>query len=338
MGKRELLARGLLWSGAAFLLSRLTERNQLLVLNYHRIGNPALDPFDPAVFSATESQFDDQVSYLKRRASLVTLEEAVAFASGSIREPRARCRVLLTFDDGYLDNYQSAFPILRSHGVQGVFFLITSLVGSSEVPWWDRVAWLLRKARRRRFTLHYPADLPVDLDRDGLPLSLRDVLRLHKRPGNTDPQRFLDELQDAAASPALPAAERRFLNWDEAREMVAGGMAIGSHTHSHIVLSQLSPGDQHHDLARSRSILQQQLGVEAETLAYPVGKPATFSQHTQQLACDSGYRAAFSFHGGVNLHGRTSRYDIKRVAVDGQSRPRFRVQASVCRLTGKYWP
>ena len=124
VGKRELLAHALFWSGATFLIGQLPERDLLLVLNYHRIGNRNDDPFDPAVFSATCDQFSEQISYVKRNLSLVTLEEALAFVDGTIKERTSRCRVLLTFDDGYLDNYEVAFPILRSHGVQGVFFLL----------------------------------------------------------------------------------------------------------------------------------------------------------------------------------------------------------------------
>ena len=65
-GKRELLARGLLWSGASSLLAQLPARDSLLVLNYHRIGNAEEDLFDPGVFSATAEEFDRQISFLKR--------------------------------------------------------------------------------------------------------------------------------------------------------------------------------------------------------------------------------------------------------------------------------
>src|SRR5580698_9924038 len=123
-GKREMLARGLLWSGATILLGQLPERDLLLVLNYHRIGNSDDGPFDPRMFSATGEQLNEQISYLKRRVSLITLEEALAFVDGTTREKTRRCRVLITFDDGYLDNYEVAFPILRTHGVQGAFFLV----------------------------------------------------------------------------------------------------------------------------------------------------------------------------------------------------------------------
>jgi|CZKF01.1.fsa_nt_gi peptidoglycan/xylan/chitin deacetylase (PgdA/CDA1 family) len=337
-GKRELLARGMYWSGASFLLSQLPARDSLLVLNYHRIGNPDDDLFDPGVFSATADQFNDQISYLKSRASLVTLEEALAFIDGTSREKTRRCRVLITFDDGYLDNYKIAFPILRSQGAQGVFFLATSMVGTCQVPWWDHIAYLVKTARRRQFTLRYPADLAVDIEMSGMDASLQNILKLYKQPNNSDPVRFLLELAEESKGEEPPGTLRRFLNWDEAREMSRDGMAIGSHTRSHSVLSQLKPDRQLEELSQSRTILKEQLGVEADVLAYPVGRKVSFTGQTQMLVRDAGYRAAFSSYGGANMQGKTSPYNVKRTKMVGQSWSRFRVQTAVCRFTGSYWP
>jgi peptidoglycan/xylan/chitin deacetylase (PgdA/CDA1 family) len=336
-GKREWLARGLRWSGTTSLLSRLPVRDSLLVLNYHRIGNPDDDLFDPSVFSATGEDFDEQISHLKRAASLVTLEEALGFVSGGNETARG-CRVLITFDDGYRDNYDIAYPILRSHGVQGVFFLATNMVGSCLVPWWDRISWLMKTAHRRRFALSFPLKLMVDIDRNGLPESLQAVLQLYKKQENSDPARFMRELMEEAKSEEVPETERRFLSWDEAREMNRGGMAIGSHAMSHAVLSQLTPQRQFEELSGARSILQEEVGSEVDVLAYPVGHRESFSGETQRIAREAGYRGAFSHYGGTNLRGRTSVFDIKRMKVVRQSMGRFRVQTAVCRATGRFWP
>jgi peptidoglycan/xylan/chitin deacetylase (PgdA/CDA1 family) len=337
-GKRELLARGLLWSGASFLLSRLPARDSLLVLNYHRIGNAEDDLFDPGVFSATAEQFDNQIAYLKRRLSLVTLDEALAFLDGTIKETTRRCRVLITFDDGYLDNYEIAYPILRSHGAQGVFFLATSMVGSCELPWWDRIAYLVKTARRRQFSLRYPAELSIDIDKNGLTKSLTAILKLYKRPDNSNPEQFIRELAEAGEGEERPRTLRRFLNWDEAREMTGGGMAIGSHTHSHTVLSQLDPERQYEELSKSRAIIKKHLGADADTIAYPVGRKSSFTSRTQILARDAGYRAAFSSYGGTNVRGKTSPYNVKRIKMVGQSWSRFRVRTAVFRSTSSYCP
>jgi peptidoglycan/xylan/chitin deacetylase (PgdA/CDA1 family) len=342
-GKREWLARGLLWSGVTSLLSQIPVRDSLLVLNYHRIGDPDEDLFDPGVFSASAEGFDEQISHLKQNASLVTLAEALelvsdAFVSSAVKKTSRRCRILITFDDGYRDNYDIAYPILKSHGVQGVFFLATSMVGSCAVPWWDRIAWVMKTAQRRRFKLHYPAELWVDIDGNGLHESLQFVLKLYKTSDNLDSARFMRELIEAAKGEEVPETERRFLSWDEAREMNRSGMAIGSHTQSHAVLSQLTPQRQFEELSGSRAILKQELGVEVDVLAYPVGHRDSFSDETKRIAQEAGYRGAFSHYGGTNLLGNTSAFDIKRTKVVNQSMNRFRVQSAVCRVTGKFWP
>jgi peptidoglycan/xylan/chitin deacetylase (PgdA/CDA1 family) len=337
-GKRELLARGLLWSGASSLLAQLPARDSLLVLNYHRIGNAEEDLFDPGVFSATAEEFDRQISFLKRHLSLVTLDEALAFIDGTLKEKTRRCRVLITFDDGYLDNYEIAFPILRLHGAQGVFFLATRMVGSCQVPWWDHIAYLIKTARNHRFTLRYPAELAVNLDKYGLKASLNSILKLYKMADNSEPERFILELSEQSKGDDPPGAMRRFLNWDEAREMIGAGMAIGSHTDSHTVLSQLEPDKQFEELSRSRAILEKQLGTAADVLAYPVGGRTSFTDTAQKLAQQAGYRAAFSRYGGRNLPGKICAYDVKRIYIGCQSWSRFRVRTEVCRASGRFWP
>lgn len=245
---------------------------------------------------------------------------------------------MITFDDGYRDNYDIAYPILRSQGVQGVFFLVTSMVGSCELPWWDHIAHLLKTAQRRRFMLHFPVDSIVDIDKNGLTESMRAILKIYKTPHNSDPERFIRELAEEAKGEKLPGMPRRFLSWDEAREMAKGGMAIGSHTHSHRVLSQLGPDQECEELSKSRRILKEQLGIDADVLAYPVGARSSFTHRTQQLAQDVGYRAAFSYYGGTNRQEKTSPYDVNRIPMDNQSWERFRVQTGVCRFTGRFWP
>ena len=120
--------------------------------------------------------------------------------------------------------------------------------------------------------------------------------------------------------------------------MIAGGMAIGSHTHSHELLSQLSASRQSEELSKSRAILEQQLGTTVDVIAYPVGAKDSFTVETESIAQKLNYRAAFSHHGGTNLPGQIDRLDIKRHSIGSQSWNRFKVQAAVCKRTGKYWP
>jgi peptidoglycan/xylan/chitin deacetylase (PgdA/CDA1 family) len=338
-GERERLARVMLGSGFVSLLSLLPARDSLLVLTYHRVGDAESDPWDPAIFSATGEEFEEQVAYLKRKQMLVTLEEALAFVDGTEKDRTSRCRVLITFDDGYLDNYEIAFSILRSQGAQGVFFLCSNLVGSNFVPWWDRIAYLVKSSAKRRFTLRYPNPLDVDIDKNGLGQSLRKILDLYKSPANLDFERFMGDLSDVLGAAEMPVVPRRFLSWDEAQEMIAGGMAIGAHTHTHPMLSKLEEQEQRRELTLSRAIIQEKLNTKADSFAYPFGSKTAFTKQTEQIAEEAGFRAAFSYYGAMtNQRGTMQRYNLKRVPVGSQSWARMRVQTGVSRVTGNFWP
>jgi peptidoglycan/xylan/chitin deacetylase (PgdA/CDA1 family) len=335
-GKRELVSGFAAAAGFTWLLERMPHRAVLMILTYHRIGDQDATEYDPALFSCTADDLDWQITYLKRRFRMTTLAEVVGLLAGEDRltEPR----VLITFDDGYIDNYEVAFPVLRRHGVQGVFFVPTAFAGTSRIPWWDQVAYIVRHSRRPRFRLEYPRREEFDLAADGPARSIQRVLKLYKDPAMRDAARFLEELQRACDS-ARPdtAAQRCFLDWNEAREMQRGGMAFGSHTHSHDILSKLPAASQLDELRLSREILEKELGREIDTLAYPVGKPGTFSQETVDALRLAKYRAAFSSCKGFNTAGSIAPFDIRRCAVDRQSRKRLRLQTAIGSHGGNSW-
>lgn len=333
--KRDLLADVSRFTGFTWALSSLPRKPLLIVLNYHRIGNPAGSPYDSEVFSATPEALDAQVTFWKSRFRTATLEEAIDMVESPGRH--SGTAVLFTFDDGYLDNYESAFPILKGHGVEGVFFLPTSYIGTNRMAWWDSVAYIIRNCRKKSFRLTSPAaefDLPVN----GRDATIAKVLDLYRRLSSSNSESFLSMLEEACDSPRPNGSDRCFLNWEEAADMARGGMAIGSHTHSHEILSRLTPEEQLQELVTSRAILEQRLGRSVPSLSYPVGLRDSFSTATQEAAKQAGYRIAFSFYGGLNVPGAMNRYDVMRYSMAfGTSLGRYQLQTALAAVTGSYW-
>jgi peptidoglycan/xylan/chitin deacetylase (PgdA/CDA1 family) len=331
-GKREFLARMCSRTGLTRVLETMPRRRALMVLNYHRIGNADETQFDSGVFSATAEQFDSQIAYLKRLFHLATLEELFAMMGGD--SPRGTS-VLITFDDGYLDNYTLAFPILRSHGVQAVFFLPTAFIGTGKLPWWDVIAYMIKQSVKKRIHLEYPEPANFDLiDKGGKAVSTQ-ILRVFTQPAVKDPERFLKELEkECEVSRPTSVAERCFLDWEEARDMQQNGMAFGSHTHSHEILTKLSPELQLEEARHSREILERELNRRVDVLAYPVGLKHCFSAETISALEQTGYRAAFSFYGGSNHPGEIRPFDIRRYGVADLSYARFRLQTTFRAITG----
>jgi peptidoglycan/xylan/chitin deacetylase (PgdA/CDA1 family) len=314
MNRRDLVTKAASRLRVLSLFERLGSRPALAVLVYHRILRPENWPYDRDVIEATPEQFDEQMAMLKRRHDVAGPEEMVEL----ILEPKKlkRLRVAITFDDGYLDNYENAFPILKSHGLQASFFIPTDFVGTKLLPWWDRIAFAVRNTTRSELKLTYPKAVTIPVDRNDLATTIRSVLRAFKREENVVLDTFLANLEEASGI-TLPveAPDRQFLSWDEAKEMQRGGMAIGSHTHSHRILGHLSPEDQRAECEDSRALLKKN-DLGADTLAYPVGNPLSFSRVTEACVQGAGYRTAFSNYGGLNLPNQMSVFDVKRIGMD----------------------
>src|SRR5580698_9073148 len=172
LAKRDLLSRLASDSGFLRVLNLVPTKPQLLVLNYHRIGNPEETLYDSGVFSATAESLDEQLHFLKLRLEIIGLEEAIDIAEK--RTPLRDTRVLLTFDDGYRDNCDLAFPILRSHGVQGVFFLPTAFIGTDAIAWWDEIANLIQRATTVLFERPIRTQVPAMLSPSSAALRSRN--------------------------------------------------------------------------------------------------------------------------------------------------------------------
>ena len=273
---------------------------------------------------------------LKKHYALTELAEAQEFVDHP--ERLRHCRVLVTLDDGYRDNHDIAFPILRSHGIKAAFFLATGFVGTNRVPWWDQLAYVVRRTEKQILRIGYPSDRIFTLD-DSSRLSVIDaLLSLYKSDETNDAERFLAGVEEACGV-ARPreASDRLFMSWEEAGALVKGGMSIGSHTHDHELLAKLSPEQQLRQCQLSREMISQELGLAVDAMAYPVGSRGSFSEVTRRCLLETGYRTAFSYYGGVNTGSEAiSSFDVNRISVVGPADPsHFRLRTALAVVTAR---
>ena len=290
----------------------------VVVLGYHRITPGRVDtPFEPALFSATTAGLDEQVRFATRHFEVVGPE-----AIGLDPDGRGR-RVAITFDDGYRDNFELAFPILREHGVQAAFFLPTGFIDEPRVPWWDELAWIARQSTRATLPegawLREP--LPLDGDRAGAILELANV---YKSLPNERTDDFLEYCAEAAGTGRCDpeAGADLWMTWAMAAEMRDAGMTIGGHSVTHPVLANADAVVQRKEIEGCADRLDEELGVPMRFFAYPVGLPHSFDDTTRRALRDAGVKLAFSLHGGYLRPGRIDHYDVPRASVGLETTPR----------------
>ncbi|WP_406610360.1 polysaccharide deacetylase family protein [Agarivorans sp. JK6] len=287
----------------------------IYVFNYHRIGDARFSEFDPNVFSCTAEQFEQHLLFYKQEFEV--LDEAALIALLDSGEAITKPYALITFDDGYIDSYQYAFPLLTKHQLSAVFFVVTEYTNGGIFAWWDEVAWLVKHCQSNTLKLKHWSHA-VDLSGKNQTQNIRKLLYAFKEDHSFSMEEKLDMLKAECKAPPMPSSHSLFANWQQLKEMAEGGMTIGSHTRSHPILAHLSLEQQREELTQSRDFIESKLGTAVSMLAYPVGRTDSFTEQTQALAQECGYRLAFSFMNGINTQlGAQSAYQLKRISVDG---------------------
>src|SRR4051794_19130223 len=122
---RWLVAGALYYTGTLYLY-RIFWAQKPIVLNYHRVCNPHCEEENvPAGMYVRSETFEKHVRYLTREYQVVTMDQLVRMHQhGSLNHGRY---CVITFDDGWKDNYNVALPLLRKYGLSATIFASTSL-------------------------------------------------------------------------------------------------------------------------------------------------------------------------------------------------------------------
>jgi len=291
--------------------------NGIYCFNYHRIGDEEKSVFDPNVFSCTQEQFEQHIQFYNTEFTVISVEQLIEFYHQNKLIDKKYA--LITFDDGYIDNYEIAFPILKKHQTPAAFYIATNYLDNPHIPWWDEIAWIIRHSNTLEIQLSNWTE-SIDISKGTTIEKVRAVLKKIKQDKNRTMKEKITELEGvcSAKMPDDIKQSQLFVNWQQIKEMSDNGMHIGSHTMSHNILSHLDEAQQKQEIESSKSKLEQHLEKTITSIAYPVGGSTAFTEKTQQLAKQANYELAFSFIPGVitDLSSKM-RYQLRRLPVDG---------------------
>jgi peptidoglycan/xylan/chitin deacetylase (PgdA/CDA1 family) len=235
---------------------RATLESRIPVLCYHRVLPGFIEGNDP-IYTVLPEQFESQMAYLSEAGfNSLSLQEFAATARGA-RQPDKRS-VLITFDDGYADNYQIAWPIAKKYKVKINLFLCTSYINQVN---------------------------PLAMNRDGYQL-VRDM------PPGFGGRSILQQHMMRFSHLWRP------LNWSEIREMHDSGVQMGFHSHSHRNLALLPPSELATDIATGLLILQRELGYRPGCFALPYGWYDSYNSEVLSILKNFGIHTVFACHLG----------------------------------------
>ncbi|MBU1006217.1 MAG: polysaccharide deacetylase family protein [Candidatus Omnitrophica bacterium] len=260
----------------------------LLTIVYHRICR-SMDSYEYMAMPA--DVFESHVKVLNDNFKIVTIAEGLDLVC---KEKRKGIYVSINFDDGYMDNYTHAFPILKKYGAPANIFLTTDFIGQEHLFWWDEVFQ----------TIHRSGN------------SLRDAYRairindsLMDRKGS-EIEDFVDNLRKQA-----PAGKKinpsLMLGWNEIKEMTASGISFGSHTKSHGNMRLMEDAKMRSELMESKLCLEEKLGTKEIGFCYPFG---IYDDRVRGIVKDAGFNYARTCVKGSN-YKNIDRFSLKSIDV-----------------------
>ena len=305
-----VVAACLYYSGLVALSRWLMQRTkrQLIILNYHR---------------ARGGDLRRHLLYLRRHYRVMHLEEALQelYTASDKKTPRKdkRTPLVLTFDDGYHDNYTHLFPLACRLQVPVTLFLIPGYLESGDYFWWGEGRRLVRRAEVEDVTVDgHLYHLKHADERIALAQAIDTCLR--HASSVAEREKSLTSLRQMLAVPLSVTVDEegdRPLTWAEVYKMEESGwVSYGAHTMHHPILAYLtSPNEVTTEIASCRTLLEERLGHPIRTFAYPVGRAKHIGEEAVRAVKTAGYEWAVTTHTGVNT-SETDPLRLQRVLGD----------------------
>jgi len=275
-------------------LAKYLSRRHPRILMYHRIAARATEG------AIDINQFRHQMQIIKRELNPVSLNELI-IAQDQHNVPDNA--VVITFDDGYSDFYDHAFPVLKEEGIPCTLFVTTGFVNGDIWLWPDRL----------QYCVDYSSKESICVPGEEHPLSLKgdrkivwNALADHCLTlSNLEKINFIASVETElnVSPPALPPSEYEALDWNQIRDISRAGFEIGSHSVSHPVMTSLNDESLHHELIQSKADIENQIGYPVTSFCYPNGQPFDFDERVKAAVHEVGYKCALAAFPGRDTLG-----------------------------------
>ena len=277
---KKIIKTILYYTGLVTLFHRVRNRRTLTVLMLHRILPAELiDQFGAnPEWTMTPEVFEVFLKFLKQNYTPVDAAQVEAWRlQGTPLPPNA---LLVTFDDGWRDNYQYARPVLLRQQVPALIFIVSETIGQ-RLPFWQELIFSCCRNDQQLKKIMHMANSNDNTN----------VLDLISQLSTNSEMKDRREQIIDYCNRQMQDMPRQLLTENEIRELVDEGFAVGSHGATHSPLGKMDKQHQISELHASKQRLEQITGQPNHYISYPHGSS---SKDTFPLCLKSGYKVVFN--------------------------------------------
>jgi len=283
---------------------------------YHRVltNEEFMQSFSNPGIIVNRDTFEKQIKYLTNNFKVLSISQVIDTVDNKHSFTDLSC--LITFDDGWYDNYKNALPILQKHDAASLIFLPINYIGTNKLFWQEQLAnyiYLICQNEKQAPKLLSKYSLSQVFNRRGdvLRHDIYEFVGALKRLSNREIDEVVNEFKSYIDNSGYTADNNvdKYINWDQALEMSHNNVSFGSHAMSHRLLTKLAQKELNSELKQSKEIIEKNLQKPVLSIAYPNGN---YNNEVTLSAKEADYKVAFTTESGY-FAANEDAYTVKRI-------------------------
>ena len=304
------------------LFHKMKNPNSISIVTYHGIYDKSSKVADYCFVH--ENEFEEQIKYLSENFHIVNLEDAFDAKLTNIK-PKA----VITFDDGFYNNFSIAYPILKKYNAKATIYLATNIIRSHETVWFCNLIYVLNKTSQNTFRWNN-----IDFDLTSLAGISKTSNMIQAMLKELQPHDILSEMKKISSNlgfnkDIVHCKDSPFFMLDDnaLKEMYKSGLIdYGAHTHNHTILSKLKATDAHNEIETSIKEIESITQKKCTHFAYPNGTPNDFTSEHEEILRNQGILYSASTTNGLSSP-KDNKLSFKRLFISaGTSLSTFKLQ------------
>jgi peptidoglycan/xylan/chitin deacetylase (PgdA/CDA1 family) len=314
-----ILAFTLYYSGAICIL-RFLGRHNAKILLYHSVNNNKNEFIQGLNLTISSTTFKKHLRYLQRHYQIMPLKNLVHCLNEKYVPKRA---IVITFDDGFADNYRYAYPLLKRDNIPATIFLCTDCIGKKGSIWIQDLNYLINTCGATEVFnkiqnvngFNKKCQILVGRNQNNdVAKNMIDAFAysVQKETRDNIIENLYAELN--LKKKQLYSNNQVFLNWRQVSEMHRNGISFGNHGASHTPLSAMSIEEEKNEIENSHNIIQKNLKQNFLPFAYPFGTEKAYNAETKKIVKRANHDCILTARQTKNVKG-TSPFDLGRINI-----------------------
>ena len=291
-------------------------KGEVVILMYHGVINS--QPDIPDWCLVQKENFEKQIKFLSQHFNIISLLDAYSgLKNATIEGPTA----VITFDDGYQNNHDIAWPILEKYKAPATVFISTNLIDSNSSIWTARLQDAFGKTNRQEISWRNRSyNLSSKIAKsNSLNEIKRDLKKEHVSIIESEANKLIKELNHQNNTTLSIDSPYRMMTREMISDMNQSELIdFGAHTENHPILSQLSPDEQSKEILNSVKKTSEITLEPCQTFAYPNGQKTDYSKDTIEILQKQDLKLSLTTEMGINTQ-KTPQFELLRYGVGNEA-------------------